>query len=260
MSLPADPLAAAGKVQTIGQAAKLNDELETELALNDDLDPAWEKDAEAARDQLADRFGGFDALHSKGQSAGRAPKPVVQGGQVIKPKKPAKPAKTSKPPAGKPAGKGSPAGRGRASAGSTKTGRRRASSSGARRFAGGLVGDVAQQSGSTAAGSMGLWVLAGTIGLTLLYVLISGRGPQAVTWSASSLVRGLTWFMAPTDPLNSTPKGEHLKQTAAKAVADSPGASGDTNGGGGDFAPSIPPRSTAPRIPDHITGMGAGHI
>jgi hypothetical protein len=259
VSLPADPLAAAGKVQTIGQAAKLNDELEAELALNDELDPEWEKNAEAARDQLADRFGGFDALHAKTQ--GRAPKPVVKDGQVIKPKKPAKPAKTSKPAAGKPAGKGSPAGRGRASAGTSKTGgRRRASSSGARRFAGGLVGDVAQQSGSTAAGSMGLWVLAGTIGLTLLYVLISGRGPQAVTWSASSLVRGLTWFMAPTDPLNSTPKGEHLKQTAAKAVADSPGAGSDTNGGGGDYAPSIPSRSTAPRIPDHITGMGAGHI
>jgi hypothetical protein len=251
VSVPSDPLAAAARVQTPLQAARLNDELETELALNDELDPAWEAAAEQARDQLAERFGGFDALHEKTQ--GKQPKSAVKDGTVVKPKKPAAAerapsAKTSKEPAPRTArGSGSPAGRGRASAGSTKTGRRR-TPRGVRRFA----GQVAAPYGD--AGSLGLWLVAGSIGLALLYVLISGRGPDALKWSTATWTRALRAFLLPTDPLARSTStgpatGADAPATTGPGISDKGAGALDTTQLPGGFPKTGPPAPAVPVAP-----------
>jgi hypothetical protein len=99
-----------------------------------------------------------------------------------------------------------------------------------------------------------MYGLAGTVALVLLYVLIRGKGrgdtwtgAQALSRASESFVSGLHLFMAPVDPLGG--QTARVNAAADAAVRSSPGADPRTvtNGGGGDFAPSIRPRSPAAR-------------
>lgn len=70
MTLVADPLKRAHGVTTARQAAALRDKLEVELALNDELDPDWEDEADRAVAVLKERYPDLDERFEHGEAAG----------------------------------------------------------------------------------------------------------------------------------------------------------------------------------------------
>jgi hypothetical protein len=211
MARPKDPRAAAARIRTEVAASRLNDELETELAMGD-ADPEWARRAEDARADLASRFGGYDRLHEiardrpVGTSESRRPRRSSAStgphGGRRRAGSPEPPTPPAAPPAGRaPASPRKPAPRTTRPARSS----RRASSSG--RGAGqrafrqtGIPGAA----GSSAA--FALQVLGLMIGMALLYLVLTdaerarkGAGIfGTVLTGATSLMHR---FISPGDPL-----------------------------------------------------------
>lgn len=246
MSVPRDPVGAAAKVKTPLAAARLHQDLEAELTMGggSELGPGWEAAAESALDDLEKRFGGADELRDMDVSQ-RTPGGGTLGVAGHKSSSQTK-TKTASTPAGTPAAGAPAGGRGRASSAPSR-GRRKSKRSSGGRVSNRFGRQVAGAAGSGDAGTLAMSLLAGTVVLTLIYVLITGKGPNAIAIFGRSLTNGLHLFMAPVDPLG---KGSKLQATADAAVQASPGAAGsDPNGGGGDFAPSVganAPRTTVP--------------
>lgn len=207
MAVPKDPLAAAAKVRTELGAARLNDDLETELAMNPELDPLWESRAEQARDELASRFGGFDRLHEVNTTNRRTA--GVHGDRRRR-----KPATSSKP-ANSPT---SPSSTSKPSTPSKPSRAARAKSSAPARLGAGAAkgaGSAIAATGVTStAGGFGLWIAGATVLVVLLYVFITGNGPRALQISGGSFVNALRMFIAPTDPL--------AKRASSPAPSSSP--------------------------------------
>jgi hypothetical protein len=213
MARPNDPRAAAARVKTEVAASRLNDELETQLAMGDP-DPEWARRAEEARADLAQRFGGYDRLHTisndrpKGTSEARRPRRGSTAPHSGR-RRPASSASSAAP-----AAPASPPPSGRAPASTRKPAprtTRRAPRAGLGRGAGARAlrqTGIPGAAGSTSA--FALQVLGLMIGMALLYLALTsaerGRGGgiigQILTGSTSLLHR----FISPGDPLAARPK------------------------------------------------------
>lgn len=249
MSLIADPVARARAVTTARQAARLHMDLEHEVEFNASASPEWLSKANDALDVLESTWGA-DELRETATDAGYTPnlskqaRAGVEGG--------AKPTVTARR-AAKASGAPSPAaGSSGGAAGRTGTGRRRSSRSSSRRGAGSRT--FARTGLPAAADSTTGFVLqlvGGTIGLALLYALISGRGPQALTGASDALLAGLRGFMAPTDPLAPKAKAKGFAANGGFGGGEIPAGAGVPNAYergvlAGQFAgPASPTRAAA---------------
>jgi hypothetical protein len=207
VSLVKDPLTRARKLGD-GQrsaAAQLHADLEAELALNDDLPAGWEADAEQALDDLESRFGGAEQLRELGVDRGKAPQ-LSRGARkgLDGPHEGRRRAGTTTK--GSAGGSGSRSAAGAKSSGGRAGGRTPARRGSRRAGRGGrTLGRAFQRTGlpgaADSATGVGLQLVGLTVGLVLLYSLIRGRGPAAVTIAGRSFVTGLRMIVAPIDPL-----------------------------------------------------------
>lgn len=220
MSLVKDPVARAARVTTELQAARLHTELELELGLNDNLPDGWEDQAEQAVSDLESRFGGAEHLRqvdTEGQGTkGWAPS-MSSGASDA-----AHGGRRRRGNASPPQGEGRPRSSAQkgAGAGPSKAPARRASSRVSRRSSGGGWGRAWTRTGVPGAADSATGVLLQlvgmTIGLSLVYVLVQGNGPRAVTIAAGSFARGLQLFLSPVDPLG---RGAVTRASSAAANA-----------------------------------------
>lgn len=233
MALIKDPLGRAAKASTALQAARLYQELDAELALNDSLPAGWEADAEAAQAQLRSRFPGEDLEHPDnaqgdkiggwGPSLSRSSKRELGAGDQADddtkdspgPKSPAAGARARRP-------KSSGAGAGGSGAGRRASGRRAGSRSS--RAGRGVIGAALPGPG---AGQLLVTVIGGTVGLILVYVLLrsseaAGKGSNVIDTVGRGLVSGLHVLVAPVDPL--APRSVRAKAAFASEmqIAQSP--------------------------------------
>jgi hypothetical protein len=263
VSLVTDPTARAAAIGD-GQrsaAAQLHADLEAELALNDDLDPAWEQNAENALDDLEGRFGGAERLRELGVDRGKTPR--LSGGARKGLNGPhegrRRSGSGSGSTAGAPAGGPKASGGRRAATGGRSTPARRGSRRAGR--GGRSLGRAWQRTGVPGAADNATGValqLAGlTIGLVLLYSVVRGRGPEAVQIASRSFLSGLRLFVSPIDPLGKAPsagapagRADFLARTPGYLSVVQPGNAYERGVAAGVLAGPARPRAPIRRPPN----------
>lgn len=189
MAVPADPLAAAGRVKTEQAAARLYFALETELA-NGGRDDGWQAAAAEATDDLAADFGGHNHLRQLGgQITTATPKPTGSHGAR---RRAASPKPTSAAAAGAASSPRKPA---------PRTTRRAPRAAGRR-----ALRQTGIPGATTSASAFAFQVLGLMIGMALLYLVLTNaeRAKQGagVLDQALSFATGLVHaFISPRDPL-----------------------------------------------------------
>ncbi|MTD43849.1 hypothetical protein GKE82_05900 [Conexibacter sp. W3-3-2] len=221
-----DPIARARAARTSRQAAKLINEITPELALNDDLPPGWEQDAEEALRIVNERFPDAEEvsyqLDTPTTTSRRAKANLSPPADREQPRKsaaaregsgaPAKAKAPARPSPGRAPGR-APARRGRGGAA-----RRAWRATGVPAATGGLR--------RTALNLLGM-----AMGLVFLYLVVSRpKGVQVFARGTAAAARG---FIAPVDPLR--PGGWSGDRAKPKPTKSSPAR--PTNG---------PTRTTAP--------------
>lgn len=212
MSIIADPLARARATKTRLQAKRLYSDLDTELGLNDQLPDGYETQAEQALEHLRISFPGVQ--DDNPEADGYVPKlsgRAVQNAHSPDPKP--EPAEDHERPS-EPA---SPRAQ-RAQRARTIVRRGRGGSSRGR-GGGSLLGGLGRVpvAGQATTSQMAMLILGGTVGLSLLYLLLAN--PQAVELGAGGAGRLFRGFVSPhVDPLN--PSGVAPLPPASKAIQD----------------------------------------
>jgi hypothetical protein len=234
MTAPGDPLTAASNVKTQAGAARLYWALENEIGTGNH-DAGWEDDARDAQDELANDWGGHNALRQLASHGGRQ--------RAAAPKQAAKPAAPAKTPAARSARAAPPAPSGRTPGSPRKPAPRttrpapranlRGRGAGRRAF---RQTGIPAAAGSSAA--FALQILGLMIGMALLYLVLtdaerSRRGgifATVLTGTTSILHR----FISPADPLAHRKKGVQGYDSYDAAVAGGavagPAVPGDIRG------------------------------
>lgn len=249
MSLVADPVAAADKVTTRRQAARLFQDLDVELALNDDVTPEWENKAHKALKELTAKWGDGLWEHDAGnspQGENHIPK-MSRGAQKGLDREHAaaghpathKPEQRGTPPAKKTAAKKAAAAqKGKAPAG--RASRRGGASPGRGRGTAGRAWKQTGVPGATASASqLALQVAGVTIGLSITYALLRNSVKASPGHSATELLSGgigtaIDLVIRPVDPVTALASGNPSQaiadSKAGKTTAGKPGGTKTTAG------------------------------
>lgn len=229
-----NPESAAARVKTPVAAARLNDELETELAMGDP-DAVRAAALERARADLAGRFGGYDNLHQVDTSNRRTGGP---GGPYMRKKANGPPHSGRRRPGGpsSPSSGGGSGGSkaapgrggqaaGRAPAPRSPAPRRTTRPSRPRTARAFRQTGIPGAAGSTTA--LVLNVLGLMIGLSLLYLVLTnaeraGKGGGVVGQTLGIVTGAIGAIVSPRDPL-----------TPSSSAGAAPGSSGVTAGSAG---------------------------
>lgn len=218
MSVVANPLKKARGVTTVMQAARLLASLEAELALNENMPPGWEAEAEQAVTVLRERFPDAEnhSAYEEGPPLSRGAKRTVNPPEPKEPKAPA--------PGGNPRPNRRPGGTPAAPA-------RRYASRGARRSTGrfgGGVGGALLRPTTDIVGSGGEFVvkvIGWGIGLSLLYLLLTNASKAPAGKSGvEQLFGGVTAGIGALVGSHADPLTPATWQRAAAPAAPAPAA------------------------------------
>jgi hypothetical protein len=191
MALIADPVKRANKVTTEKQAAQLRDELEVELALNDQTPEGWDQQAESALDILGRTFPGmegyqFGEAHPPKSGGPSLSHRAKQGLHSPEPEHQARDEHQAK--------QGGPEPHAR------KTRRQRVRQ--------GLElpnyvrnAPVPPVAGTASIAELVVYTIGGVMGLVLLYNLTTGNGPKAVEVFVATTTNFVRAITGPVDPL-----------------------------------------------------------